>query len=200
MHDRRNARILRNYSQEMRMKRELITWLIAFVFFCLLPGETYGGEPTEQVRATVQTVLAVLRDRPNREIEQELRHAIEERFDFAEMAKRSLGSRWRKLTPAEEQEFVRLFTNLLERKYIEEIAAYDNEKILFTNERQDGNYAVVESRVVPESGEAISLDYKLHRLGDEWKIYDVVIEDISLINNYRSQFNRVIANSSLSTL
>lgn len=174
-----------------------LAWFITFVFFFWLPHETYGGQPTEQVRTTVQTVLALLRDRPSHEIEQELRLVIEERFDFAEMAKRSLGSHWRRLTPAQEQEFVRLFTNLLERKYIGEIAAYENEKIVFTNERQDGEYAVVESHVVPEGGEAISLDYKLYRRGAEWKIYDVAIENISLVNNYRSQFNRVIAKSSL---
>jgi phospholipid transport system substrate-binding protein len=174
-----------------------LAWFITFVFFGLLPYETHGGEPTEQVRATVQRVLALLRDRPSHGIEQELRLAVEQRFDFAEMAKRSLGSQWRRLTPEQEQEFVRLFTNLLERKYLGEIAAYENEKIVFTNERQDGQYAVVESQVVPEGGEAISLDYKLHRRGAEWKIYDVAIEDISLVNNYRSQFNRVIARSSL---
>jgi phospholipid transport system substrate-binding protein len=116
------------------------------------------------------------------------------------MAKRSLGSHWRRLTPAQEQEFVRLFTNLLETNYMGEITAYDNKKIVFTNERRDGNYAVVESRVVPESGKAISLDYKLHRRGAEWKVYDVAIENISLVNNYRSQFNRVIANSSFDDL
>ena len=172
-------------------------WFITVVILCLFPLETYGGEPTEQVRATVQTVLALLRNNPSHGIEEELRQAIEERFDFAEMAKRSLGSHWRRLTPAQEQEFVRLFTNLLEKKYLGEIAAYENEKIVFTNERQDGQYAVVESQVVPEGGEAISLDYKLHRRGAEWKIYDVAIEDISLVNNYRSQFNRVIARNSL---
>ena len=84
--------------------------------------------------------------------------------------------------------FVAVFTKLLRQTYFDEIKAYNNQKVSITGERRDGNYATVESRIVPESGDPIALNYRLHLIGDQWKVYDVVIENISLVNNYRAQF------------
>lgn len=138
---------------------------------------------------------AGLQERRNR-----LRQILFARFDFTEMAKRALGSNWRRRTPQEQEEFVRLFTELLERAYAEIIESYTDERIVYTNERIDGNYADVDSKIRTSRGEEYTLHYKAHRVGNEWKIYDVVAENISLVNNYRSQFNRVIANSSYEEL
>jgi len=155
--------------------------------------------PTEQVKATVDQVLRILREHPSSEDEQ-LQRVIAQRFDFAEMSQRSLGSHWRKLTRAEQQEFVDVFTKLLKENYLGQIKAYQNQEVRFTGERRDGDFAVVETRIVPQQGEPIAINYRLQLSGGEWKVYDVVIEDVSLVNNYRSQFSRVLARNSFSDL
>ena len=117
------------------------------------------------------------------------------------MAKRSLGAHWRRRTPDEKQEFVTLFTTLLEISYADRIDLYKGQSVVFTREEVDNDYARVESKIVNKKQEAFSVDYKLQRReGGDWRIYDVVVENISLVNNYRSQFNRVIANNSYKEL
>ena len=169
------------------------------LFLATAPARATAATPTEQVEATVRSVLRILREQPAWEA-QELKQAIGRRFDFEEMAKRSLGRHWRKLTAEQRQRFVTLFTNLLKNTYIDEIKAYNNEKVIFTSERRDGAYAVVQSQIVPRNAQPISVDYKLHMAGDEWKVYDVVVENVSLVNNYRSQFNRVLFNGTFEEL
>ena len=138
------------------------------------------------------------RDRPTKK--KELRDAIYPKFDFPEMARRSLGSHWQKRSPQEQQEFVRVFTELIESSYMSNIEAYNGEKVTFGAERQERDYAEVDTKITTKKGEEISVVYKLRQAGSDWKIYDVVIENISLVNNYRSQFNRVIAQSSYDEL
>ncbi len=116
------------------------------------------------------------------------------------MARRSLGFHWRQLSPEQQKEFVDLFTNLLERSYAGKIDLYDGETVVFTGEVVEDIYARVDSKIVSKKGEEFSVDYKLLRNNGNWRIYDVVVENISLVNNYRSQFNRVISNSSYEEL
>jgi phospholipid transport system substrate-binding protein len=115
------------------------------------------------------------------------------------MAKRSLGAEWRKLNPPQQDEFIRLFTDLLERAYVDQIEAYNDEKFVYVKETVDQDYAEVQSRIVTPKTE-YSLNYRVHLVGSEWKVYDVVVENISLVNNYRAQFGRVIANQSYEEL
>jgi phospholipid transport system substrate-binding protein len=112
------------------------------------------------------------------------------------MAKRSLGQHWGRLSTEEQRQFLQLFTDLVERSYTDKIEAFNGEKILFGRENQDHDHAEVDTRIVTKRGEAFSVNYKLLPAEREWKVYDVVIEDISLVNNYRSQFNRILTNSS----
>jgi phospholipid transport system substrate-binding protein len=116
------------------------------------------------------------------------------------MAKRALGSNWRRRTPQEQDEFVRLFTEILERAYADIIESYTDEKIVYLNERVEGGFADVGSKILTSRGEEYSVNYKAHLISNEWKVYDVIAENISLVNNFRSQFNRVIANSSYEEL
>jgi phospholipid transport system substrate-binding protein len=174
--------------------------------FYLTPSPLIAGEPTEQIRATVDRVLAILRD-PNlksdakkKERRDRLRQIIYSRFDFAAMAKHSLGSHWRRRSLEEQQEFVELFTRLLEDSYLDKIESYNGEKFKYTRESQDKNYAEVDTKLVTKKGEEFSINYRLHSTNGEWKVYDVIIENISLVNNYRSQFNRILANSSFEEL
>jgi phospholipid transport system substrate-binding protein len=165
-----------------------------------------AGLPTDQIKATVEKALVVLKDprlKPPaklRERRDQLRQILFARFDFTEMAKRALGSNWRRRTLQEQEEFIRLFTDVLETAYAEIIESYSDEKIVYLNERVDGTYADVASKIFTSKGEEYSINYKAHLISNEWKVYDVVAENISLVNNYRSQFNRVIANASYEEL
>ena len=116
------------------------------------------------------------------------------------MAKRSLGANWARRTPQEQEEFVRLFTEVLERAYADIIESYIDEKIVYLAEKVDSGYADVNSKIVTAKGEEYSINYRAQLVGSEWKVYDVVAENISLVNNYRSQFSRVIAKSSYEEL
>jgi len=170
------------------------------------PDATCAGVPTDQVRATVDRVLAILRDPALNSVDakaarrSELSKAILPRFDFAEMAKRSLGAEWRRRTPAEQEEFIRLFTELLKNSYVESIESYRGEKVIYRSESQDGAYADVGTKVINDRGEEFTIDYRLNLEGSEWKAYDVIIENISIVNNYRSQFVRILGRSSFAEL
>lgn len=179
---------------------------LGFAGVTLTASPVRAGVPTEQVKATVDKVFLVLRDprlKPTgkqSERREQLKQVLFSRFNFAEMAKRSLGSNWTRRTPQEQEEFVRLFTEVLERAYADLIEAYSDEKIVYLNEKIDGGYADVSSKVVTTKGEEYSINYRAQLIGNEWRVYDVVAENISLVNNYRSQFSRVIAKASYEEL
>ncbi|MBI2360412.1 MAG: ABC transporter substrate-binding protein [Deltaproteobacteria bacterium] len=180
-------------------------WLTA-IFYLLVPLPLSAGAPTDQTRATADKVLSILtnpelKSEPKKkERRDQLRQAIYPRFDFADMAKRSLGSHWQRRTPEEQQQFQKLFTELLERSYVDAIESYNGEKIVYGREKEDKNRAEVPTKVVTKKGEEFSINYNLHLVSGEWKVYDIVIENVSLVNNYRSQFNRILANSSFGEL
>jgi len=194
------------------MNRKNSSMLKIFVVFLLTAALSIvartaaAGVPTEQIKTTVEKALVVLKDPQLKtpakmsERRDQLKQILFARFDFTEMARRALGANWRRRTPQEQEEFVRLFTEVLERAYAGIIESYSDEKILYTNERIDGSFADVGSKIVTSKGEEYSINYKAHLVSNEWKVYDVVAENISLVNNYRSQFTRVIAHESYDEL
>ena len=165
-----------------------------------------AGVPGDQVRQTTDKLLAILKDpqlkgeSKKNERRDKLKELIYQRFDFTEMARRSLGSEWRRRSPEEQKEFVKLFTGLLERAYLDNIESYNGEKFRYLKEQEDNNHAEVDTKIIDNKGQEFSINYRLHKVNGDWKVYDVVIEDISLVNNYRSQFNRVLATSSYEEL
>ena len=165
-----------------------------------------AGVPTEQIRNTVDNAILVLKDprlKPagkTKERRDQLKQILFARFDFTEMAKRALGANWRRRSAKEQEEFVQLFTELLERAYADIIESYSEEKIIYVGERLDGGYADVASKVLASNGAEYSLNYKAHLVNSEWRVYDVIAENISVVNNFRSQFNRVIGQSSYEEL
>ena len=185
----------------LKFKIVVLTLLSFFV-----STQAQAGVPTEQIKGTVDRAVMVLKDprlKPPAKLQErreQLRKVLFARFDFTEMAKRALGSDWRRRTPQEQEEFVRLFSELLERAYAEIIESYTDEKIIYINERVDGTHADVASKIQTSRGEEYTINYKAHLVSNEWKVYDVVAENISLVNNYRSQFSRVIAKSSYEEL
>ncbi|HCC68795.1 MAG TPA: organic solvent tolerance ABC transporter substrate-binding protein [Nitrospiraceae bacterium] len=165
-----------------------------------------AGGPMEQVRASVDKVLNILRDKELKKPEkaeerrEKIKTVVHERFNFDEMAKRSLAIHWAKRTPAEKKEFVELFSDLLGRSYMKMIEGYADEQILYIAESIDGNYAIVKTKVLTREKREIPIDYKLIRANAKWEVYDVVIEGVSLISNYRTQFNRIIRTHSYQEL
>jgi phospholipid transport system substrate-binding protein len=184
--------------------------LSCLLFFCfslvLLPARASAGEPTDMVKKTVDAVLDILKNKelkkPGKAAERraEIRKTVSQRFDFAEMAKRSLAQNWRKRTPGERKEFVQLFTDLLENAYINKIEKYQDEKIYYTGEKVEGTYATVKTNVQTSKGTETPIEYRLMREGNQWMAYDVLIEGVSLVNNYRNQFNSIIRSDSYDAL
>jgi phospholipid transport system substrate-binding protein len=178
----------------------LLRVVLIVSFLGLSPA--FAAAPTDQVRATVDRVLAILENPQLKPAERraQLKEAISARFDFTEMAKRSLGPEWRRRIPQEQSEFVTLFTELLEAVYLSRIENYSEEKVSYLRETQEQNFAAVGTKIVTKQGEEVSVVYRLHQVGEEWKVYDVVIENVSVVNNYRSQFTRVLSSSGFEEL
>jgi phospholipid transport system substrate-binding protein len=135
----------------------------------------------------------------------QIRTIADEMFDFDEVSRRALSVHWAARTPAERTEFVGLFTDLLERAYIGKIESYAGEKIVYPAEKVDGDFAIVRSRIVPKRradarAQETSLEYRLLKKDGRWKVYDVVIDGVSFVSTYRTQFDRIIKASSYSTL
>jgi phospholipid transport system substrate-binding protein len=169
-------------------------------------GGVFAGEALDLVRTSVEKAIRILKDpqlqspeKKNERIDR-LREALNPIFDYDEMAKRSLGVHWRRRTPAEQEAFVKVFRDFLERIYSDKIDFYGGEKVLFGREIIDGDFAQVESTLVKPKGEEIAVAYKLRRTNGKWRVYDAVVENISIVNNYRSQFDRVISSSSYEEL
>ena len=166
-----------------------------------------AGVPGDQVRQTTDKLLAILEDpqlkgeSKKSERRHKLKEVLYQRFDFTEMAKRSLGSEWRRRSPEEQKEFVKLFTDLLERAYLDKIEFYNGENFQYLKEREDdNNYAQVDTKLVDNKGQEFAINYRLYNTKGDWKVYDVVIENVSIVNNYRSQFTRVLATTSYEEL
>ena len=169
-------------------------------------GGVWAGMPADQVRLQIERIVKVLADpalkRPGQE---QVRHAAvariaEETFDLREMTRRTLGPHWQGLTEAERAEFVTLFGDLLDRAYFSRIAAYNGEKITVLGDSIDGELATVRTRIVTQQGVEVPVDYRMLHRGDRWVVYDVSIEGVSLVANYRAQFNRIIQTSSYQAL
>jgi len=184
----------------------LLFFSVTFALLISISRASSAGAPTDQIKGTVDRAVVALRDprfkspAATQDRREELRQILFSRFDFSEMAKRALGAHWRRRSPQEQEEFVRLFTELLERQYADIVETYSSEKIVYVGERTDGSFAEVNSKVFTTRGQEYSINYKAQLVGNDWKVYDVIAEDISLVNNFRSQFNRVISSSSYEEL
>jgi len=170
-----------------------------------LMSTAWAGPPTDFVRKSVDDVIRILEDpawkKPEKKEERRklLEQTIAQRFNFAEMAKRSLGAEWAKRTPEEQKEFAANFQTLLSNTYIGRIEAYSGEKVQYLKELNDGEYAEVYTKV--DNGKSvIDLTYKMESSGGEWRVYDVVVEGTGLVQNYREQFKRILRKDSFAEL
>ncbi|MFQ5683503.1 MAG: phospholipid-binding protein MlaC [Candidatus Binatia bacterium] len=190
----------------MRNKKPRYLASILFTLFISIPAPLNAGTPTDVIRRVFEKIQAVLKNprlQPHarsKERRKQLRQAFCPRFDFTENAKRSLGSHWRHRTSKEQHEFVTIFRDRLESLYLDRVESYRDVKFFYTRETQDKNYAAVDAKVLTKKGGAFTINYRLHLTNGKWKLYDIVTENTSLVNNYRSRFNRIITNSSYKEL
>jgi phospholipid transport system substrate-binding protein len=182
------------------------TALLALGLAVLTAVPAAAGVPTDQLRGAVDRVLKTL-DEPSLKGADKVadrrvavRKIANEIFDFGEIAKRSMARHWQPLSEPQRTEFVGLFADLLERSYISKIETYGGEKIQYTGERIDGEYATVSTRIVTKNGTEVPVDYRMTKRGDRWLVYDVSIEGVSLVSSYRTQFNKIIQTSSYNEL
>ena len=178
--------------------------LCAVAVAAVASGATTG--PTEQLKTAIDQVLKILDDpafKPEAKVAERrkaIRRIADEIFDFEEMARRALGQHWRSLTAAQQKEFVPLFADLLDRAYMSSIERYSGKPIEYTDERVEGDFAVVSTKILTKEGTEIPVAYRMLRRDSRWLVYDVSAEGMSLVANYRTQFNNVIRKSSYDEL
>lgn len=183
-------------------------WLALAIFMILLSSSTlvFAGPPLEAVKANVTGVLDVLKDpklkgEAGKKVkEQRIETAADKLFDFVELSKRTLGINWNKLTQDQRREFVELYRRILKDAYVEKITAYTNEQVNFIKELPIAENMVEVQSVVTAKGGDVSINYRVMKKDNQWRVYDVVIEGVSLINNYRTQFREVLGNNPPETL
>jgi len=164
----------------------------------------WADDPMTVVKTTVDQALEVLRDKqaPLAQRQDKLRQIVATTFDFTEMAKSALGYHWKQITPAQQQEFTSAFVAFIEDSYLSKINDYRGQQVAFLRATNEGpQYAQVVTDIIQPGGkESIHVNYRLLQEGNTWKIYDVTVDAISIIANYRNQFNRVMNNKGYDTL
>src|SRR6266511_340405 len=162
----------------------------------------WAGPPTDQLRTYTDQVLKILQS-PSMTLadrREAVRNLAEEVFDVTETAKRALGQHWLKRTPAERDEFVKLFANLLEQTYINRIDEFGGERLTYVSEQIEGDRAIVRAKITTKNGTDVPVESRVLLKDNRWLIYDILIENLSLISNYRAQFDRVIRTASYDEL
>jgi phospholipid transport system substrate-binding protein len=186
------------------LTRFVLSFSFAAAMVLLGSGSIRAGEPTEAIRSAIDQGVAVLKgtqlddEKQRAQAIDQLRKIVYPLFDFREMAMRSLGPQWRRIDGRQQDEFVTAFRDLLEVTYADQIILYDGHKVEYVREIVNGNFAEVQTRVIGK--EAYSVNYRLHLVNGEWRIYDVVAENISIVSNYRSQFSRFLARATFEEL
>jgi len=182
-------------------RRPLCSLLISlgFVLAAMIP--VFAGEPTQQIKQTTDKILSILSNpdlkAPGKALERkkQFSQALDERFDWEELSRRSLARYWVERTPQEKKEFVSLYRDLLERTYLEKVDDYSGETVRYEGETLDGEYATVKVKIQTKKNREISVEYRMLKKGTAWWVYDITIEGVSLVNNYRQQFNSILQKS-----
>jgi phospholipid transport system substrate-binding protein len=180
--------------------------LVLAVLTILSITPAWAVTPTEQLKGSIDKIIPILEDptlKGDAKLEERraaIRQVANDVFDFTESAKRCLGPHWERRTAEEREEFARLLGDLLERAFASRLEQYGGERIQYIGESVDGNLATVKTTIITKSGAELPVDYQLLRRGDRWLVYDVRIEGVSLMSNYRVQFNKIIQTSSYEDL
>ncbi len=185
--------------------KNIFTISVVFLLFFLELPFTHASEITDGVKETIDAIIDVVsreelkNDEKKVERRMLVRAIISKKFSFPEMSRRSLAKHWKERTPEEKKEFIALFGKLLENSYANKIESYTDEKIIYVEEKVKGNVALVKT-IIKTSNDEIPVNYKLTKKGNDWKIYDFIVEGVSMIRNYRAQFRKIIHKSSYEEL
>jgi phospholipid transport system substrate-binding protein len=186
----------------MRTQRFVIGVVIGLVVLVAVPVS--AGAPTDRLKQRVDEVIKVLDDPALKDKTAERRAAIrkiaEDVFDYPDAARRALGVHWNARTPQEREEFARLFADVLDRAYIGKIDLYQGERVRYAAESVSGDEATVKTLIVTKRGTEVPVDYRMHFKNGRWLVYDVIIEGVSLVANYRTQFNKIVQTESYQAL
>lgn len=180
--------------------------VIFFFLTMVLSVTSWAGQPTEEIKETTDKIIAILADPalkgPGKKSGRDMliRKAVDERFDWAEMSRRTLARHWAKRNDKEKRLFTDLFGKLLEQTYMDRVGGYSGEKVLYEGEKVDGKYGIVKVKIVTKKETEIPVMYRVKKKGGEWLVYDISVQGVSLINNYRKQFNSIILRSSFKDL
>ncbi|WP_447599481.1 MlaC/ttg2D family ABC transporter substrate-binding protein [Nitrospira sp. Nam80] len=184
------------------LRRHVVRLVLAYLLLVgLMPADVFAATATDAVRATIDEVLRILGDKdlkqPSRAQERRklLEKTVGARFDYQEMSRRSLGAPWNQLADKDKHEFVDLFRTLLTNTYADRVESYSGEGVQYLNERMEKDYAEVRTKILSGKTE-IPMDYRLMNKNSDWRVYDVVVDGVSLVNNYRGQFSKILRTSS----
>jgi len=177
---------------------------LAAALVLLLASPVYAGAPTETLKQTVDRIVQILadpalQDKPEQR-RTEVRKIAEGIFDYPDTARRALGPHWNARTPQQQQEFAKLFADLLDRAYISKIELYQGERVRYVGETVDGEEGTVKTVIATKKSSEIPVDYRMHLRNGRWLVYDVIIEGVSLVSNYRTQFNKIVQTESYDAL
>jgi len=182
------------------MRKKTVAFII--IVFLMVPLCVYAGPPLEAVKTQVNKVLDVLRDsslkgEAGKKVKREkIRNISVNMFDYTELSKRTLGQNWSKLNAAQQTEFLGLYKTLLEDAYADKIITYTDEKVVFGKETTlSEKTAEVQTTIITKKAD-IPIYYRVIWKGSDWKVYDVVVEGVSLVSNYRNQFKEILSNKS----
>ena len=182
-------------------------WVVAFALGAMAPATGWAGEPTDQLQLQLERVLKVVQDpemkKEGRAAERRaVRKIAEEIFDFGDTARRALARHWAQRSPAEREEFVAVFTDVFEHAYLSKVELLQGDRVAYLGDSVEGGVATVRTRLTTKQGSQLGVDYRMQQRGasGRWLVYDVLIEGVSLIDNYRTQFNSVIQRSSYQEL
>jgi len=188
------------------MRPRLAPAILTAALLAVAGSGAWAGPPSDQLHGKVDSVLKVLEDPELKKDSKTaarraaLRAIADDIFDFREISQRSLGRHWQTRTPAERDEFVVLFGDLLERTYVSRIEGYSGERLVYAGEKVDGDQVTVRTRIITKQGTEVPVDYRMFERDGRWRVFDVNIEGVSLVSNYRSQFNSIIVRSSYQEL
>jgi phospholipid transport system substrate-binding protein len=181
-------------------------WILCFILIIATISPAWAGGPMDQLKMTIDKVIVILSDpalkapEKSDEKKQKVRKAVDEIFDWGAFSQRAMAKYWRQRTPEEKKEFIILFGKLLERTYLDKVENYSGETVKYVGEKIDGKYAMVSTIVLSKSNAEIDVNYRLRDKDGKWFVYDIYIEGVSLVNNYRIQFNDILMKSSYQEL
>ncbi|SPD76414.1 Toluene tolerance protein Ttg2D [uncultured Desulfobacterium sp.] len=189
------------------MLKKIFCLVFYSLVLCLYAAiSAQAAAPTDKIKDTTDKILAIVSDpalKAPEKAEQrraKIRAVLDERFDWEEMARRSLGPHWAKRTPDEIKEFVGLYKKLLERTYLDKVESYSGEKVIYLGDVIDNGYGTVKVKIITTKDQEIQVEYRLRNKSEDWFVYDIFIEGVSLVNNYRAQFNSILTKSSYQQL